>query len=46
MPGRDWPQSVIVEGGAWQICADADFRGGCEVFVPGRYPTLVASAVG
>jgi hypothetical protein len=40
MRGRDWPQSAIVEGGAWEICVDADFHGDCRVFVPGRYPTL------
>jgi hypothetical protein len=38
--GRDVPQSAIVEGGAWEICVDADFHGDCRVFVPGRYPTL------
>ncbi len=38
--GRDRPQSAIVEGGAWEICVDADFHGDCRVFVPGRYPTL------
>ena len=40
MRGRDGPQSAIVEGGAWEICVDPDFRGDCRVFVPGRYPTL------
>ncbi len=40
MRGSDWPQSAIVEGGAWEICVDADFHGDCRVFVPGRYPTL------
>ena len=38
--GRDGPQSAIVEGGAWEICVDANFHGDCRVFVPGRYPTL------
>jgi hypothetical protein len=33
-------QSAIVEGGAWELCGDADFRGGCRTFVPGRYPEL------
>ena len=33
-------QSAIVEGGAWEICADSDFRGDCRIFVPGRYPEL------
>lgn len=38
--GRDSPQSVIVEGSAWEICVDSDFHGDCRVFVPGRYPNL------
>jgi hypothetical protein len=33
-------QSAIVEGGAWELCVDADFRGGCRIFVPGRYAEL------
>jgi Beta/Gamma crystallin len=33
-------QSAIVEGGAWELCVDADFRGGCRIFVPGRYSEL------
>jgi len=36
----DRQQSAIVEGGAWEICADSDFRGDCRIFVPGRYPEL------
>jgi hypothetical protein len=38
--GRDWPQSVIVEGGAWEICVDADLRGECRTFGPGEYASL------
>lgn len=38
--GSDRPRSAIVEGGAWEICVDADFNGDCRVFVPGRYATL------
>ncbi len=33
-------QSAVVEGGAWEICADSDFRGNCRIFAPGRYPEL------
>ena len=33
-------QSVVVDGTAWEICTDADFRGECRTFAPGRYPTL------
>ena len=36
----DRAQSAIVEGSAWELCTDADFRGGCRVLVPGRYPEL------
>jgi hypothetical protein len=36
----EWQQSAVVEGGAWEICADSDFRGDCRIFVPGRYPEL------
>ena len=36
----DRAQSAIVEGGAWELCGDADFRGGCQILVPGRYPEL------
>ena len=37
---NDRPQSAIVEGGAWEICADRNFGGGCAVLAPGRYPSL------
>ncbi len=37
---NDRAQSAIVEGGAWEICVDAEFRGDCRIFVPGRYPNL------
>jgi hypothetical protein len=37
---NDRARSAIVDCGAWDICADADFRGDCRVFVPGRYPDL------
>lgn len=33
-------QSAIVEGGAWELCGDPNFRGGCRTFVPGRYAEL------
>lgn len=32
--------SAIVEGQPWELCADAGYRGGCQVLLPGRYPTL------
>jgi hypothetical protein len=37
---NDRAESAIVEGGAWEVCSDAEFRGDCQVFQPGRYPTL------
>jgi len=37
---NDRAQSAIVDGGAWEICVDAEFRGDCRIFVPGRYPNL------
>ena len=33
-------KSAIVEGMPWELCADVGFRGGCQVLLPGRYPTL------
>ncbi|MBS0338827.1 MAG: beta/gamma crystallin family protein [Proteobacteria bacterium] len=39
---NDRAESAIVEGGPWEVCADAEFRGDCQVFAPGRYPTLGA----
>ena len=32
--------SIIVNAGQWELCVDADFRGGCTVFGPGRYASL------
>lgn len=32
--------SVIVREGQWQMCVDANFRGSCTVFGPGRYAAL------
>ena len=37
---NDRAKSAIVDGSAWEICADAEFRGDCRIFVPGRYPNL------
>ena len=37
---NDRVQSAIVDGGAWEICVDAEFRGDCRIFGPGRYPNL------
>jgi beta/gamma crystallin len=37
---NDRAQSMIVHDGSWEACEHADFRGACQVFGPGRYPTL------
>lgn len=37
---NDRASSVQVQGEAWQLCTDADFRGQCVVLQPGRYPSL------
>jgi hypothetical protein len=29
--------SMQIEEGSWQLCSDADYRGVCRVFEPGRY---------
>lgn len=37
---NDRAQSMIVHEGTWEACEHAEFRGSCQTFVPGRYPTL------
>lgn len=37
---NDRAESVIVEGGSWRLCSDANGRGECETFGPGQYPSL------
>ena len=37
---NDRASSLIVQGNAWELCTDADYRGTCRTFAPGRYPTL------
>ena len=32
--------SAIVDGHPWELCPDMGFRGGCQIMLPGRYPTL------
>jgi len=41
---NDRINSAVVHEGRWEICVDADFRGGCGVLVPGSYPNLGAYA--
>jgi hypothetical protein len=39
-PWNDRAVSMIVRGSRWQLCVDANYRGGCQVFEPGRYDNL------
>ncbi|MBS0321889.1 MAG: beta/gamma crystallin family protein [Proteobacteria bacterium] len=39
-PWNDRARSMIVQGGRWQLCVDANFRGRCQIFGPGRYDNL------
>jgi len=41
---NDRVNSAVVHDGRWEICVDAEFRGGCAVLGPGAYPTLGAYA--
>jgi hypothetical protein len=37
---NDRARSMIVYDGTWEMCSDAEFRGTCETFRPGRYDDL------
>jgi hypothetical protein len=37
---NDRAQSAIVNSGSWQMCADSDYQGSCEVLGPGQWPNL------
>ncbi len=37
---NDLASSVIVEGGTWTLCSDANRGGQCRDFRPGQYPAL------
>lgn len=37
---NDRAESMIVEGGAWRMCSDANGQGYCQWFQPGQYPVL------
>jgi len=41
---NDRVNSAVVHDGRWEICVDAEFRGGCGVLGPGAYPNLGAYA--
>src|SRR5205085_4479094 len=37
---NDRAASVIVRGGTWLLCSDANFSGMCRTFTPGAYANL------
>ncbi len=37
---NDAAASLIVQRGTWQLCTDANYRGDCVTYGPGRYPQL------
>ena len=37
---NDRTRSVVVYSGTWELCHDMQFRGECQVLVPGRYPQM------
>jgi len=39
---NDRASSVVVHGGPWLVCSDANFRGHCTTLRPGEYPSLAS----
>ena len=37
---NDRARSLVVKGGTWQVCEDAQFQGRCVVVQPGNYDSL------
>ncbi len=37
---NDRAQSMIINSGTWELCNDANYGGGCQVYGPGRYANL------
>lgn len=37
---NDRASSVVIDGGYWQVCEDAEFSGRCAVLEPGEYGSL------
>jgi hypothetical protein len=37
---NDRASSLVVRSGRWELCADANFRGYCQTFEPGKYARL------
>jgi uncharacterized protein YcfJ len=42
---NDRASSVVVLGGRWEVCDDAQFGGRCVILRPGRYPSLAAMSL-
>ena len=42
---NDRGSSVVVEGGPWQVCEDAGYRGRCVVLQAGRYSSLASTGI-
>ena len=40
MDFNDRARSVVIEGGTWRLCSDANNEGECHDLGPGRYPAL------
>lgn len=37
---NDRAESILVEGGEWRLCSDANRQGDCRILRPGQYPVL------
>ncbi|MFS8086432.1 MAG: beta/gamma crystallin-related protein, partial [Acidobacteriota bacterium] len=37
---NDDTASMVIEGGSWEVCTDAYFRGECRIMAPGQYRRL------
>jgi hypothetical protein len=40
MDFNDRARSIVVDGGTWRLCSDANGQGECHEFGPGRYPAI------
>jgi uncharacterized protein YcfJ len=43
---NDRASSAIVQGGRWEVCTDANFRGDCRLLRPGSYESLTGMGLG
>lgn len=39
---NDQTNSIVINAGDWEVCADAHYGGRCEILEPGIYNTLDA----